>query len=449
MTDIVEEPAPVIRAFGDDLWSVVELGERFSKGYYIYGSAPALFRTSVSALCIDVLSQDVSKTPIELRKRTPTGSEVVLPVDHPAAALLARPSRFYGYRAFMRMLVTNLVTASEYYVAVDRDRKGKPREMQGIPKRLVSATVNVKKRRYFYDVSPGTLHDQAQFGWAGDSPMSDEDMVHLVTRTANGFDAIATQSIAGATLGLLQQMQEYQTGLFNNGGMPVMAFKFPMELTTPQFDRLKSDFTKAAAKARRDGTPIILEGADGKVADIEKISLSSVDTEFIKANESAGLDAARYFRVPPHKVYLLASVKYDNQSEQERVYVDDALVPIFNVIEEGLESILLDEDERKDYFIRFDKEKAYAQAPEERHKIVNERWKTGQIDYDEMRTAIGLNTVGGDEGRVRMFSGNFVLVGKDNEVIMRAGGNAPDQTGDGSTPAKKKTAEPFKPRLVE
>ena len=41
-----------------------------------------------------------------------------------------------------------------------------------------------------------------------------------------------------------------------------------------------------------------------------------------------------------------------------------------------------------------------------------------------------MNALGGDAGRVRMFSGNFVLVDPENNVVMQAGGNAPGAEGD-------------------
>lgn len=438
-------PEPVIRAFGDDLWSVVDLGKAFSEGFYIFGSAPALFRLSVTACCIDVLSQDVSRTPVQLRKRTPTGSIIMQPNEHPAAELLARPSKFSGRRAFMRQLVANLVMESEHYLVVDRSRGNKLREMQAVPKKAVSRRINVEARRRFYDISASSLDDRLLYGWATKGPMSDDDVAHLITRTTNGYDAISTSKISSGTLGLLRQMQEYQTGIFNNGGLPVMAFRFPNALTDPQFERLKADFARSIKRAKESGTPFILEGADGVIPDVEKLSLSSVDTEFVKANAAAGLEAARFFRVPPHKIFLLESIKYDNQAEQERIYVDDGLGPIFDVIEEGFDQILLDDDERNDYFVAFDRERAYSMKPEERQKIVESRWTKGMISRNEMRRQIGENTLD-DEGDVYMMSGNFVLYDDKNEVIMRAGGNAPDPQATGDQPPadtagkKKETA---------
>lgn len=432
-----------IRATDNGPWSVVDMGERFAKGMYVFGTRSQLFTLSVSLLCIDVLQQDVAKTPLELRERVDGGDVAVSPDAHDVAALLNEPNDYLGPREFIRILTAHLVTASEHFVAARRSTRridgGKVIELQGIPRRKSEVRVDPDSRTYSYWFNPSTLHDRAQFGWA-QGGMVARDVAHLRKRTMDGVDALATSDLMRTTLSLLEDMQEYQTGIFENGGMPIMAFAFPDGMTDEQFDRLKKDFTRMASKARKDGTPFILEGADGVMPTVHKVSLSSVDTEFVKAQAAAGLEATRYFRVPPHKVSLLETLKYDNLSSEERRYVDEALCPIFEVIEEGLGRLLLSKEDRRRYFLRFDREKAYTSDPAERQKIIESRWKNGMIEYDEMRRAIGQNAKGGDVGKRRMFSGNFVIVDENDEVVLRAGGNAPadeDQKTEEDKPAKK------------
>lgn len=426
MTEAAVNSGMRVRTSDTGPWSTVQMGERFSKGLYIFGTRQQLFTLSVSLLCIDVLQQDVGKTPLELREYVDGGDQVV--PNHAIADLLREPSTYYGPREFMRMLTGHLVTASEHFIALRRDERriagGAPVEMQGIPKKATEIRVDPDSRRYSYHFSPSTLHERAQWGWAAGG-MTDADVAHLRKRSLNGVDALATSSLMRSTLDLLEDMQEFQSGIFANGGMPIMAFAFPDGLTDVQFERLNNDLKRAAEKARKDGKPFILEGAKGEVPKVEKVSLSSVDTEFVKANAAAGLEATRYFRVPPHKVYLLETIKYDNLSAEERRYVDEALCPIFDVVEEGLGRVLLSREERRRYFLRFNREAAYTSDPAERQKIVESRWKNGMIEYDEMRRSIGQNAKGGDQGRRRMFSGNFVLVDENDEVILKAGGNAP------------------------
>lgn len=431
-----------VRSGSDGPWSTVELGERYSKGLYVFGTRQQLFTLSVSLLCIDVLQQDVSKTPFELRKRVDGGDVAVSPEEHPVAALLNEPSDYYGPKEFLRMLTAHLVTASEHFVAIRRDLRGvgggEPLEMQGIPRRQAEVRVEPESRRYSYYFHPGSLHEIAQYGWARGG-LTDDDVAHLRKRSLNGIDALATSQLMKSTLDLLEDMQEFQSGIFANGGMPIMAFAFPEGMTDVQFKRLNTDLRSATDKARREGKPFILEGANGEVPQVHKVSLSAVDTEFVKAHASAGLEATRYFRVPPHKVYLLETIKYDNLAAEERRYVDEALCPIFEVIEEGLTRLLLSKEDRRRYFLRFDRERAYTSDPEARQKIIESRWKNGLITKNQALKASGLNAIG-EAGDVYMMSGNFLLTDAENNVILKAGGNQPgsDET---NAPAEQKTAE--------
>lgn len=420
-------------ASDDHLWTTTNLHELFQQGYVAAGSRQAMLRLAVSLKCIDVLSRDVARTPAYLFRRKPGGAEMVEPSKHPVAKMLAtRTSRYYGVKEFFRITTAFLATASQHYVAARRNGQNEILEIQGIPHTDVTVRVEPQARRYVYDVTANGLHAQAQYGWAQRKKgLLDNEIAHIRLRSFNGYDAIATSNVARAAFDLLNHMHKFQSDIFNNGGMPILGITFPEGLTDEQWERLNKDLTAQAKQSREKGKPFILEGANGESPKVEKMSLTAVDTEFLKANTAAMMDICRFYGVPPHKAYVFDSVKYDNLDSIERLYVDDSLVPIFDAICEAIQPVLLTEEEQGEFFIAFDKEAAYASDPEKRQKIVESRWKNGQIEYDEMREAIGYNAVGGELGRYRMFSGNFVIVDKDGEVIMKAGGNAPgseDQT---------------------
>lgn len=419
-----------MRSFGaseDHLWTTTNLHELFQMGYVAAGSRQAMLRLAVSLKCIDVLSRDVARTPVYLYRRRKGGAEIVEPSEHPVAKILdSRTSRYYGIKEFLRITTCYLATTSQYYVAARRAQDNKLLEIQGIPHTDVTIRVDTGRRRYVYDVSPNGLHAEAQYGWARGG-LLDDHIAHIRLRSFNGYDSIATSNVARAAFDLLNHMHKFQTDIFNNGGMPILGITFPEGLTDEQWERLNKDLTAQAKHSREKGKPFILEGANGESPKVEKMSLTAVDTEFLKANTAAMMDICRFYGVPPHKAYVFDSVKYDNLDSMERLYVDDSLVPIFDAVCEATEPVLLTEAEQEKFFIGFDKEAAYASDPFQRQKVIESRWKNGMLEYDEMREAIGYNAAGGEIGRQRMFSGNFVVVDKNGEVVMKAGGNAPGE----------------------
>ena len=427
-----KSPGMQVREIGTDTWTFAEYGDRlFSIGGNLFGPKSAMFKLAVAAACLDVIAQDVSKTPVDLRKITDLGSEIVKAKDHPAAGFLKiGPNTFLGAKEFIRIMTYQLAVHSEYLIIGRRDRSGKLIEYSGVPcSNIQEVSVNADARKWFYDIHAHTEHDEALFGWAKGKKVHTE-VGHIKRRSMNGLDVMSTASLSSGALKLMSEMSNYQSGTYSNGGVPTVAFTFPDGLTDDQFERLQAGIDKALKKAKKDGTPLILEGSDGVVPKVERLSESTGDKEFVKANMAAGMDIIRYFRVPPHKVYLMESIKYDNMDSAERVYVDDTLCSYFSDIQEAMDRALLTGEERKEYFHSFDIEEAYALDPKEKNEIIKSRWISGMISEDEMRRKIGMNTYGGPRGKNRTFSGNFIVVDENNKVLIRAGGNKPGEEGD-------------------
>ncbi|MEM7303398.1 MAG: phage portal protein [Pseudomonadota bacterium] len=392
----------------------------FSRGGHLFGTKAALFKLSVSLLCIDVLQQDVSKTPLYLRRHKDRGSEIVKPSEHPLANLLKNgPNEYMGAKEFIRQMTAHLAISSEYFVPVRRDQRGTLIEFAGVPKSQVSVNVNPEERLWVYDINPSSLHEQALYGWAK-GRRDHKECSHIRKRSMNGLSVQSTHAITEQSRVIIENMQDYQENIFRNGGITSFAINFPEGMTEEQFERLQNSVDLALKKHKETGKPLVFEGAGGNTPTIEKLTMSAADAEFKGSLTAAGLDMARFFRVPPHKIYLLEPVKYDNMDPSERVYVDDTLRDYFETIIEGLTKVLLTKEERQNYFLWFDIDKAYARNPKERHEITRDRWRNGMLEHNEMREEIGMNPVEGDVGRTRMIAGGFTILDQNNEFVIGA-----------------------------
>lgn len=428
----VVESAPRVRSLGNESATGLTLSELFQKGFFVAARQSDVIRISVSLACWEVISQDVSKTPLELRRRTPNGSVLVQPNEHPVAKMLwRRPSEYYGWKEWLRMAAAHLAAARMYYAAARWDRRGRAIELQGVQPNRVVPYMNVDAGRYFYQVTPASDHDRIQWSWLVDkTAVSSDDIVPMRLRSLNGLDPISNADVARDALGLLGKMHEFQRDSFAGGGVGINAVTFPDGLSDEQYNRLKKDLEASFERSQRSGKPILLEGSDGVVPVVKRLSISAVDSDFVQSNIAAMNDVLRYYRVPPPKVGIFEEIKYDNLDSVTRTYVDDTLVPIFECIEDGLDRLLLSSDADDELFFRFDRDAAYAQDPKLRTEIILSQWKAGALEYDEMRQKLGMNTYGGDAGKARQISGNFVLIDRDNNVILKAGGNAPGAEGD-------------------
>lgn len=400
----------------------------FTLGGTVFGTDKQMFCLATSAACLDVLATDVSKTKLHMREKTDQGSLIVQPEDHPVAALIDGDiNPYYDFQEFLRIATYQLALKSEFFIAANRTRGNEVTEFCGIPKVNTSdIQVNATERKWYTDVTPSSLHDEALFGWIS-GRQSLDDVIHIRRRTVDGQQIFATSSIASEAIGLVNQMMEVQKGTFKNGGIPQLAFTFPDGLTDEQFHRLRAGLAESLKESQKNGKPLILEGKEGVVPEVKQLSEKMTDTDFVKSNSNAGMDILRYFRMPPHKVYIFGDIKYDNLAEAERVYVDDSLCSYFSDIQRGLNKALLTKEERKKYFFEFDVESAYTSNPKDRQEIVKSRFAGGMITRNQMLKSIGENTLPPEDGDVYIFSGNFVMTDMKNNVILRAGGNTGEE----------------------
>ena len=420
------ETKSIVRSVTEPAWTPVEMEAAFRKGHDIYARRRDIIKISVSLACWEVISQDVAKTPLQLRRRTKLGYEIVQPGEHPIADLLwNRPSRYYDWTTFIKVMAAHLAAVRGFYLAVRWTPREGYTEIQGIPWNQVFPRVNVEAGRYFYDVSPFSDHESVQWRWCS-GLQSEEVIFPMRLRTLNGMDPLSNGDLAEVPLKILAQMQEFQQSSFSNGGVPIFAISFPEEMTEPQYERVKKDMQSALRVARDTGKPIVLEGG----AKVENLALSAVDQDYVKAHAAQANEVLRYYRMPPHKVMMFENVKYDNVTALNRLYVDDTLVPIFDVITQVMDHAMLDGDDEKDLYFAFDKEAAYAMDPKELTEIVDKRWKSGLMELDEARQKLGMNGYGGEEGQMRVMSGNFVGLNRKNEVVLQSGGKQPGAEGD-------------------
>lgn len=415
---------------GEPGWSLMDMGSMFASGAYTVGRRSDILKISVSLACWEVIGQDIAKTPLQLRRRTNLGSEIVQPDEHPIARLLWRaPSPYYSWSTWLRMAGSYLAAMRGFYIAGKWTLRRGFTEIQGIPAHCVRVLTNVDAGRYFYEVNPTNDHERIQWNWCL-GKQSDEVVRPMLLRTLNGIDPIGNDLVAGEALRLLGLMQGFQSDSFRNGGVPVYAICFPDEMEDEQFNRIKADMEDRLRTARETGKPIILEGNGTASATITKLSTSATEQDFVKAHADARNDVLRYYRMPPHKVMIFSDAKYDNLESINRLYVDDTLMPIFQCITDAMDKLLLADEEDEDLFFAFDTDAAYNMDPKARNEITEKRWKAGMINFDEMRAAIGLNKVGGDLGGARMVSGNFMFFDDKLKVLLKAGGNTPGAEGD-------------------
>lgn len=425
-------------------------------GYWPWNKAsdPALsideaLKLSGVLIALDVLAQDIAKTPLWLRRRLPNGgSTIVEPKEHWLARLLAlEPNRYHTWYEFLEMIVLHLAAVQNAFIAKKYTNRTQVAELVPVLPGRVRVLIDETTSEYVYNVLISTPNERLQLQ-GFDAYLLEDEMIHIRGRMFDGLFGYSNLEAGSSVMAFAKALQGYQTKLYKNDATIAGIFQMKGDkesLSDEAFKRLKEQLRESWSNARTGNGALILE--DG--LEFKSVAMNADQAEVVKNRDKAIEDIARLFRIPPHKLMHIVNVKYENMDTLEKSYVQDTLEPICRRVEDKLSRALLSEDERVEYSLKFDREAMQLSdivKQSEAMKVLADR---GAMTINEMRQRRNMNPLPDAVGNVRLFPQNFNVVDADNNVLIEAGQPTsqsanPDQTGDNA-----KTVEFPKLRAVE
>lgn len=406
--------------------SVAQFMEFMTENYNL-GSVTKALQIAAFMLCCDVISQDIAKSTLRLRERLDNGtSRIVNPTKHPLAGLLAlEPNRRHSWMQYNEMTVLWSCLTSNSYSAIFRDNVGNPLEI--IPLQTGRVFEKVAGREVFYDVTAGTMQEQALLGQTF-MTFAERDMIHVRKRMLDGMDGYSTLDVGRRTLDTTAQLEAYRTKLFGNEGEMRGVFQrdTPGAMDDLAFGRLRSQLKYLMSRFKEGTQPIVLE--DG--IKFQPISSKPAEMELSEQFEAQLNEVCRLLRVPPHKIFLMTGTKYENLETQEKMYLGDTLIPVAKHHEQSMERALLSRADRLKYFLEYDRNEMTLHDTKLETDRAIRALERGAIEVDEARAVFGYNPLAGGAGQVRLVPVNMVVVNRKNEVVIGASSAPTDPAAD-------------------
>lgn len=393
------------------------------------GSATGL---SLMIMCADVKARDISKAEMLLwRRRSARGWDMVEAGQNQVAyRLMTKPNdTAMTWNEFWRMVVLHLETAQNAYVYTPRTTEGDIEEY--IPIMPGRCRMRVSDRgRIFYEIVAVTEYDRAVLGESY-IIVPESDVIHFRGRLMDGVNGLSNLDLGSPILDLISAISAYQTKLFGSDGRTPLVFQkkdgFPSsDQGETAFRRMKEQLREAARRASNFGEAILLEeGMEAK-----SIAVNS------KENETTGSFTQQVMRmcglmdVPPHRIYALEAVAYNNQTAMDRQYVNNCLMPLATNIEVKFRNHSLPERDWPTLRPEFDRSALMSNDPETLEKLVKVGMTTGIMEIDEAREVLPfrLNPLG-KAGQCRTVPVNMALIDRDGNVVQAASGQNATQPG--------------------
>ncbi|TXM75685.1 phage portal protein [Methylobacterium sp. WL12] len=255
-----------------------------------------------------------------------TGAEAV---DHPIAALLARPNPREGGTRLLETLYGHLmVSGNAYLEAVSLD--GVPRELFALrPDRMrVVPGADGWPAGYVYEVGGRrVVYDQS-----GAVP----PILHLALfHPTDDHYGLSPMEAAAVSLDIHNAAGAWNKALLDNAARPSGALVFAgagASLSEAQFVRLKAELEANYQGAGNAGRPLLLEGG----LDWKPLALSPKEMDFVEAKAAAAREIALAFGVPPLLLGLPGDNTHANYAEANRAFYRQTLVPLARRTAEAL-----------------------------------------------------------------------------------------------------------------
>lgn len=277
--------------------------------------------------CISLISADIAKMPLQLKKKLNNG----IWVDHSDAKispLLRKPNSFQTRMQFFESWMISKLSDGNTYVLKLRDEYGVVKQFRVLDYNKVTPYVT-EDGEIFYQIRPDNVHGLEQQVMVPAReiihdrfncffhPLCGLSPIYACGLTAMQGDAILTNS----------------ANHFKNGGKPGGVITVPGAVDQDKAREIKQSWDEGYSGANAGKTALLADGAN-----FTTIAMTAVDAQMVEQLKLTAEIICATFHVPIYKVNSAATPSYNNIEALDQGYYSQCLQTHIEAIE-----LLLDE----------------------------------------------------------------------------------------------------------
>lgn len=303
----------------------------------------AMQLTAVYA-CVRILSEAIASLPLHFYKYRSDGSKEKATDSELYYLLHDEPNPEMSSFVFRETLMTHLLLWGNAYAQIIRNGKGEVVALYPLMPNKMSVDRGDDGNIYYsYTRSEGDAINAK----ASTVILTKNEVLHIPGLGFDGLVGYSPIAMAKNAIGLALATEEFGSKFFANGAAPSGVLEHPGTIKDPSKVR-------EAWQSQFGGS-----GNSGKVAVLEEgmkytpISISPNEAQFLETRKFQVDEIARIFRVPPHMVGDLEKSSFSNIEQQSLEFVKYTLDPWVIRWEQGLSRSLLNAEQKRDHFFKF------------------------------------------------------------------------------------------------
>ncbi|MCP4984702.1 MAG: phage portal protein [Colwellia sp.] len=359
-----------------------------------FGTSNEILALKIEAVfaCLRDKSESIGQIPIKMYMIEGNNPRVEIKKGRNYRIFAKKPNHYMNIQQFIELLVVSLERYGAFYAYVDRNDRGTI--MSIIPFRHqanIVPNMDINGNVYYtYMKNNGTQGD----------PYNIDELFIIKGFTLDGFTPLSPIVQTATNLNIASAQDTSYEALQTKGITSQMALATDEVFSDVNArQRLKDDWKQFRGSKGVEQIPILEQGLKPV-----SLKLTPLETELLKQREFTVNRICRTFRVPLHRVGVVATTTKDNIFQLDEAYMRDALNPILVKIETELSRLMPEGSS-----VQFDRNAFYSGSPWRLMEHVERGVKGGLLQINEGRVMLGLEPVEG--GDVFAIDNNNVVYG--------------------------------------
>lgn len=377
--------------------------------FYMGGSSAGKSVTERSAMqmtavysCVRILAEAVAGLPLHFYKYNNDGSKSKAIDSNLYHLLHDEPNPEMSSFVFRETLMTHLLLWGNAYAQIIRNGKGEVIALYPLMPNKMSVDRDENGVLYYtYQRS------QEEGKESGTVTLSTRDVLHIPGLGFDGLVGYSPIAMAKNAIGLAIATEEYGAKFFANGAAPSGVLEHPGTIKDPA--RLRENWNATFGGSANSGKVAVLEEG----MKYTPISISPEQAQFLETRKFQINEIARIFRVPPHMVGDLEKSSFSNIEQQSLEFVKYTLDPWIIRWEQSLNRALLNVDEKKVYFFKFNVEGLLRGDYQSRMQGYATARQNGWMSANDIRELENLDKIPAESGGdLYLVNGNMLPLNK-------------------------------------
>ena len=362
--------------------------------FFMGGSSAGKAVTERSAMqmtavysCVRILAEAVAGLPLHFYKYEDDGSKKKAIDSNLYHLLHDEPNPEMSSFVFRETLMTHLLLWGNAYAQIIRNGKGEIVALYPLmPNKM---TVDRDENGILYY---SYQRSQEEGKEAGTVILRTKDVLHIPGLGFDGLVGYSPIAMAKNAIGLAIATEEYGAKFFANGAAPSGVLEHPGTIKDPA--RLRENWNSTFGGSANSGKVAVLEEG----MKYTPISISPEQAQFLETRKFQINEIARIFRVPPHMVGDLEKSSFSNIEQQSLEFVKYTLDPWIIRWEQSLNRTLLNQEEKKTYFFKFNVEGLLRGDYQSRMQGYATARQNGWMSANDIRELENLDKISAEDG---------------------------------------------------